>query len=95
MELLLSFISIVAYVIGYPTVAGIVGLVALIIFLLIYSKQKEPYIVFIPWLVIAVLFNIFLVHYKPNYLLSIGITSSISIWVTSLLMLIYFKWINR
>lgn len=95
MELLLSFISIIAYAIGYPTVAGIVGLVALIIFLLIYSKQKEPYIVFIPWLVIAVLFNIFLVHYKPNYLLSIGITSSISVWVTSLLMLIYFKWINR
>ena len=95
MELLLSFISIIAYAIGYPAVAGIVGLVALIIFLLIYSKQKEPYIVFIPWLVIAVLFNIFLVHYKPNYFLSIGITSSISIWVTSLLMLIYFKWINR
>ena len=95
MELLLSFISIIAYAIGYHTVAGIVGLVALIIFLLIYSKQKEPYIVFIPWLVIAVLFNIFLVHYKPNYFLSIGITSSISIWVTSLLMLIYFKWINR
>lgn len=32
MELLLSFISIIAYAIGYPTVAGIVGLVALIIF---------------------------------------------------------------
>lgn len=95
MELLLSFISIIAYVIGYPTVAGIVGLVALIIFLLIYSKQKVSYTVFIPWLVIAVLINIFLVHYKPNYLLSIGIASSISIWVTSLLMLIYFKWINR
>lgn len=95
MELFLSFISIVSYMIGYPTVAGIVGLVALVIFLWFYSKQEKPYTVFIPWLVIAVLFNIFLIHYKPNYLLSIGITSSISIWVTSLLMLLYFKWINR
>ena len=95
MELFLSFISIISYMIGYPTVAGIVGLVALVIFLWFYSKQEKPYTVFIPWLVIAVLFNIFLIHYKPNYLLSIGITSSISIWVTSLLMLLYFKWINR
>lgn len=95
MELFLSFVSIIAYMIGYHTVAGIVGLIALVIFLWIYSKQEKPYTVFIPWLVIAVLFNIFLIHYKPNYLLSIGITSSISIWVTSLLMLLYFKWINR
>lgn len=95
MELFLSFISIIFYMIGYPTVSGIVGLVALVIFLWFYSKQEKPYTVFIPWLVIAVLFNIFLIHYKPNYLLSIGITSSISIWVTSLLMLLYFKWINR
>lgn len=95
MELFLSFISIISYMVGYPTVAGIVGLVALVIFLWFYSKQEKPYMVFIPWLVIAVLFNIFLIHYKPNYLLSIGITSSISIWVTSLLMLLYFKWINR
>ena len=95
MELFLSFISIISYMVGYPTVAGIVGLVALVIFLWFYSKQEKPYMVFIPWLVVAVLFNIFLIHYKPNYLLSIGITSSISIWVTSLLMLLYFKWINR
>ena len=65
------------------------------IFIWFYSKQKEPYRVFVPWLVIAILFNIFLIHYKPNYLLSIGITSSISTWVTSLLMFFYFKWINR
>ncbi|WP_295996654.1 hypothetical protein [uncultured Veillonella sp.] len=95
MELFLSFVSIIAYIIGYPTIAGIVGLVALVIFIWFYSRKKEPYRVFVPWLVIAILFNIFLIHYKPNYLLSIGITSSISTWVTSLLMLLYFKWINR
>lgn len=95
MELFLSFVSIIAYIIGYPTVAGIIGLIALVIFIWFYSKQKDSYMVFIPWLVIAILFNIFLIHYKPNYLLSIGITSSISTWVTSLLMFFYFKWINR
>lgn len=95
MELFLSFISIIAYIIGYHTVSGVIGLIGLVAFVWFYSKQKDPYIVFIPWLVIAILFNIFLIHYKPNYLLSIGITSSISTWVTSLLMFFYFKWINR
>lgn len=41
MELLLSFISIIAYAIGYPTVAGIVGLVALIIFFWFIQSKKS------------------------------------------------------
>lgn len=39
MELLLSVISIVAYFFGYPTIAGIVGIIATILFVLLYSKQ--------------------------------------------------------
>lgn len=91
MELLLSFISIVAYFIGFPTVSGVIGLIGLVAFVWIYSKQKKPYVVLLPWLIIAVLFNIFLIHYKPNLLLSVGVSSSISIWVTSIIMWIFYN----
>ena len=86
MELLLSFVSIIAYFVGFPTVSGIIGLIGLIAFVWFYSKQEKPYVVILPWLVVAVLFNVFLIHYKPNLLLSVGISSSISIWVTSIIM---------
>lgn len=89
MELFLSFISIIAYIIAYPTVSGIVGLMGLVIFVWFYLKQEKPYVVLLPWLIIAVLFNIFLIHYKPNLLLSVGVSSSISIWVTSIIMWIF------
>ena len=85
MELFLSFVSIIAYVIGYPTVSGVIGLIGLVTFVWFYLKQEKPYAVILPWLVVAVLFNIFLIHYKPNLLLSIGISSSISIWVASII----------
>lgn len=85
MELLLSFISVIAYFIGFPTVSGVIGLIGLVAFVWFYLKQEKPYTVILSWLVVAVLFNIFLIHYKPNLLLSIGISSSISIWVTSII----------
>lgn len=85
MELLFSVISIVAYFFGYPTVAGIVGIVAALLFILFYSKQEKAYTVFVPWLIISVLLNILFIHYKPNFILSIGIVSSMSIWITSVL----------
>lgn len=91
MELLLSFISIVAYFVGFPAVSGVIGLIGLVAFVWFYSKQEKPYVVLLPWLVIAVLFNIFLIHYKPNLLLSVGISSSISIWVTSIIMWIFYN----
>ena len=58
MELLFSVISIVAYFLGYPTVAGIVGIVATLLFILFYSKQDKSYEVFVPWLIISILLNI-------------------------------------
>lgn len=85
MELLLSVISIVAYFFGYPTIAGIVGIIATILFVLLYSKQNKPYEVFAPWLIISILLNILFINYKPNFVLSIGIVSSMSIWITSVL----------
>lgn len=85
MELLFSVISIVAYFFSYPTIAGIVGIVATLLFILFYSKQENSYTVFVPWLIISVLLNIFFIHYNPNFVLSIGIVSSMSIWITSLL----------
>lgn len=91
MELLLSFISIVAYFVGFPAVSGVIGLIGLVAFVWFYSKQEKPYVVLLPWLVIAVSFNIFLIHYKPNLLLSVGISSSISIWVTSIIMWIFYN----
>lgn len=91
MELFLSFISIIAYIIGYPTVSGVIGLIGLVAFVWFYSKQGKPYAVILPWLVIAILFNVFLIHYKPNLLLSIGISSSISIWVTSIIVWIIYN----
>lgn len=89
MELLLSVISIVAYFFGYPTVAGVVGIVATILFILFYSKQNKPYAVFVPWLIISILLNVLFINYKPNFLLSIGIVSSMSIWLTSLLVWLF------
>lgn len=85
MELLFSVISIVAYFFGYPTVAGIVGILATLLFILFYSKQNKPYEVFVPWLIISILLNVLFVNYKPNFVLSIGIVSSMSIWITSVL----------
>lgn len=85
MELLLSVISIVAYFFGYPTVAGIVGIIATILFILFYSKQNKPYTVFVPWLIVSILLNVLFINYKPNFVLSIGIVSSMSIWITSVL----------
>ena len=85
MELLFSVISIVAYFFGYPTVAGIVGIVATILFILFYSKQNKSHEVFVPWLIISILLNVLFINYKPNFVLSIGTVSSMSIWITSVL----------
>lgn len=85
MELLFSVISIVAYFFGYPTVAGVVGIVATILFILFYSKQNKPYGVIVPWLTISILLNVLIINYKPNFVLSVGIVSSMSIWITSVL----------
>ncbi len=85
MELLFSVISIVAYFFGHPTVAGIVGIIATLLFILFYSKQNKPYAVFVPWLIISILLNVLFINYKPNFVLSIGIASSMSIWLTSVL----------
>lgn len=89
MELLLSVISIVAYFFGYPTVAGIVGIIATILFILFYSKQNKPYAVFVPWLIISILLNVLFIEYKPNFVLSIGIVSSMSVWITSVLVWLF------
>lgn len=89
MELLLSVISIVAYFFGYPTVACIVGIIATILFVLFYSKQNKPYAVFVPWLIISILLNVLFINYKPNFILSIGIVSSMSIWLTSVLVWLF------
>lgn len=94
MELLFSVISIVAYFFGYPTVAGVVGIVATILFILFYSKQNKPYAVFVPWLIISVLLNLLFIEFKPNFVLSIGIVSSMSIWLTSVLVWL-FSLINK
>lgn len=89
MELLLSVISIVAYFFGYPTVAGVVGIIATITFVLFYSKQNKSYRVFVPWLIISILLNVLFINYKPNFVLSIGIVSSMSIWLTSVLVWLF------
>lgn len=89
MELLFSVISIVAYFFGYPTIAGIVGIVATILFILFYSKQNKSYEVFVPWLIISILLNVLFINYKPNLILSIGIVSSMSIWLTSVLVWLF------
>lgn len=89
MELLFSVISIVAYFFDYPTVAGVVGIFATILFILFYSKQNKPYAVFVPWLIISILLNVLFINYKPNFILSIGIVSSISIWLTSVLVWLF------
>lgn len=94
MELLFSVISIVAYFFGYPTVAGVVGIIATILFILFYSKQNKPYGVFVPWLIIAILLNLLFIEFKPNFVLSIGIVSSMSIWLTSVLVWL-FSLINK
>lgn len=95
MELLFSVISIVAYFFGYPTVAGVVGIVATLLFILFYSKQNKPYGVFIPWLIISILLNVLFIDYKPNLVLSIGIVSSMSIWLTSVLVWIFHSITNK
>lgn len=95
MELLFSVISIVAYFFGYPTVAGVVGIIATLLFILFYSKQNKPYGVFVPWLIISILLNVLFVNYKPNLVLSIGIVSSMSIWLTSVLVLIFHSITNK
>lgn len=89
MELLFSVISIVAYFFGYPAVAGVVGIIATILFVLLYSKQNKPYSVFVPWLIISILLNVLFINYKPNFILSIGIVSSMSIWLTSILVWLF------
>lgn len=95
MELLLSVISIVVYFFGYPTIAGIVGIIATILFVLLYSKQNKPYSVFIPWLIISILLNVLFINYKPNFVLSVGIVSSMSIWLTSVLVWIFHSITNK
>lgn len=95
MELLFSVISIVAYFFGYPTVAGVVGIVATLLFILFYSKQNKPYSVFAPWLIISILLNVLFINYKPNFVLSMGIASSISIWLTSVLVWIFHSITNK
>lgn len=95
MELLLSVISIVAYFFGYHTIAGVVGIVATILFILFYSKQNKPYSVFIPWLIISILLNVLFINYKPNFVLSVGIVSSMSIWLTSVLVWIFHSITNK
>ena len=95
MELLLSFIAIIAYALGFHVASGILGIIATIMFVWFYSKQSKPYMVLLPWLIISIIINFVLVHYKPNFILSVGITSSMSIWITSLIMFLCFKWINR
>ncbi len=95
MELLFSVISIVAYFLGYPTVAGIVGIVATLLFILFYSKQDKSYEVFVPWLIISILLNILFINYKPNFVLSIGIVSSMSIWITSVLAWLFHTITNK
>ena len=67
MELLFSIISIVAYFFGYPTVAGIVGIVATLLFILFYSKQDKSYVVFVPWLIISILLNILFIMQNSLY----------------------------
>lgn len=94
MELLLSVISIVAYFFGYPSVAGFIGIIATLLFILFYSKQNKPYAVFVPWLIISILLNVLFINYKPNLVLSIGIVSSMSIWLTSVLVWL-FSLINK
>lgn len=94
MELLFSVISIVAYFFGYPTVAGVVGILATILFILFYSKQNKPYAVFVPWLIISILLNLLFIEFKPNFVLSIGIVSSMSIWLTSVFVWL-FSLINK
>ena len=89
MELLLSVISIVAYFFGYPTVAGVVGIIATIFFVSFYSKRDKSYEVFTPWLIISILLNVLFINYKPNFILSIGIVSSMSIWLTSVLVWLF------
>lgn len=89
MELLFSVISIVAYFFGYPTVAGVVGIIATIFFVSFYSKRDKSYEVFAPWLIISILLNVLFVNYKPNFILSIGIVSSMSIWLTSVLVWLF------
>jgi hypothetical protein len=95
MELLFSVISIVAYFFGYPTVAGVVGIIATILFILFYSKQNKSYSVFIPWLIISILLNVLFINYKPNFVLSVGIVSSMSIWLTSVLVWIFHSITNK
>lgn len=95
MELLFSVISIVAYFFGYPTIAGIAGIVATILFILFYSKQNKSYEVFVPWLIVSILLNVLFINYKPNFVLSIGIVSSMSIWITSVLAWILHSTTNK
>lgn len=95
MELLFSVISIVAYFFGYPTVASVVGIIATILFILFYSKQNKSYSVFIPWLIISILLNVLFINYKPNFVLSVGIVSSMSIWLTSVLVWIFHSITNK
>lgn len=95
MELLFSVISIVAYFFGYPTIAGVVGIVATILFILFYSKQNKHYSVFVPWLIISILLNVLFINYKPNFVLSVGIVSSMSIWLTSVLVWIFHSITNK
>lgn len=95
MELLFSVISIVAYFFGYPTVAGVVGIVATLLFILFYSKQNKSYGVFVPWLIISILLNVLFINYKPNFILSVGIVSSMSIWLTSVLVWIFHSITNK
>lgn len=94
MELLFSVISIVAYFFGYPSVAGFIGIIATLLFIFFYSKQNKPYAVFVPWLIISILLNVLFINYKPNFILSIGIVSSMSIWLTSVLVWL-FSLINK
>lgn len=94
MELLLSFIAIILYALDFKLASGVLGCISVLLFLFIYSKGDDKYKVFIPWIIIAVLLNVFYIHYEPNFILSIGITGAASIWITSLIVWILHSFFN-
>ena len=62
MELLLSFIAIVLYILDFKLLSGILGYISIVFFILLYSRLDDKLKVFLPWIIISVLVNIFYVH---------------------------------
>lgn len=94
MELLLSFIAIVLYILDFKLLSGILGCVSIVFFILLYSRLDNKLKIFLPWIIISVLVNIFYVHYQPIFILSMGTAGAFSIWITSLIVWILHKFIN-